>query len=151
MTFAQDGTLLTGAWSGLVQRWSVPALRPIGRPVLSGSGPIGMVSAEPHSSFFVTTNFDGTTRLWDLTSGQQVGSSFTPLESRWMGASISPDGRSLAILAADGTAWIFPLSEGTWANQACRVASRNLTRTEWSQFIGDRPYAKVCPQYPLSP
>jgi WD40 repeat protein len=108
LAFASDGSLLSGGWSGLVQRWSIPSLQPIGQPVLTGGGPVGSVVAVPNSSLFATTNFDGSTKLWDLNSCQEIGSSFTPLVARWLGAAISPDGGTLAILAMDGNAWVFP-------------------------------------------
>jgi class 3 adenylate cyclase/WD40 repeat protein len=147
---AADGSLLVGDYAGRVQRRRLPSLAAIGRPVLTGGGPLGTVSASPASPEYATTNFDGTTRLWDPTTGTQIGSSFTPLSANFVGASISADGRWLAALRQDGTAWTFPLSQQAWEQQACRAASRNLTPTEWRQFIGPtQPYAKVCPQYPL--
>ena len=147
---APDGSLLVGDYAGRVQRRRLPTLAAIGRPVLTGGGPLGTVSASPASPEYATTNFDGTTRLWDPRTGSQIGSSFTPLLAAYIGASISPDGRWLAILSQSGTAWTFPLSERVWGQQACRAASRNLTPTEWRQFVGPtQPYGKVCPQYPL--
>ena len=110
---------------------------------------IGSVVPVLNSSLFATSNFDGSTKLWDLNSGQEIGSSFTPLVARWMAAAVSPDGRTLAILAMDGNAWVFPSPSREWAQHACDVAGCNLTSTEWSQFVGDRPYAKVGPQYAL--
>jgi hypothetical protein len=74
----------------------------------------------------------------------------TNLGARWMAAPVSADGSTLVALAQDGSAWSFPLSRSEWAQQACRIAGRNLTPTEWSQFVGDRPFVKVCPQYPLT-
>ncbi|MDP9331257.1 MAG: AAA family ATPase [Actinomycetota bacterium] len=150
LAFGQDGSLLAGDYAGHVQRWSVPALKPLGQPILAGGGPLGSVSAVPNASLYVTADFDGTTKLWDLASGQQVGSSFTPLGARWMAAPVSADGSTLVAFAQDGSAWSFPLSRSEWAQQACRIAGRNLTPTEWSQFVGDRPFVKVCPQYPLA-
>ncbi|HXJ62677.1 MAG TPA: WD40 repeat domain-containing protein, partial [Actinomycetota bacterium] len=147
---AADGSLLVGDYAGRVQRRRLPSLAAIGRPVLTGGGPLGTVSASPATPEYATTNFDGTTRLWDPTTGTQIGSTFTPLSANFVGASTSADGRWLAILRQDGTAWTFPLSQRVWEQQACRAASRNLTPTEWRQFIGPtQPYAKVCPQYPL--
>jgi class 3 adenylate cyclase/WD40 repeat protein len=149
LALAQDGSLLVGDYSGQVERRNLRSLQPIGRPVLAGGGPLATVVASPGAHDYVTTDYDGTTRLFDLGSGHQIGSSFTPLQAQFNGVSISPDGRWMAILAGDGTASTFPLSESVWAAQACRAASRNLTLTEWRQFVGAAPYVKVCPQYPV--
>lgn len=34
---------------------------------------------------------------------------------------------------------------------ACRAAERNLTANKWRQYMGDRPYVKTCPGFPLHP
>jgi len=36
--------------------------------------------------------------------------------------------------------------------EACSCATRNLTRAEWNQYIGDAlPYQAVCPNLPIEP
>ncbi len=111
--------------------------------------PLATVSAAPGSAEDVTTNFDGTTRLWDLATGHQIGSSFTPLRSNWLVASVLRTGggsRSSSRTARRGR---------TRSRQACgkrrpAAASRNLTLTEWRQFVGAIPYQKVYPESPAA-
>jgi WD40 repeat protein len=143
-------SLLVGDYAGRVQHRSWPSLRLIGRPVLAGGGPLSAVASVPGAAEYFSADYDGTTRLWDLASNTQIGSSFTPLQAVFLGMSISADGHWLALLGDNGTAWTFPLSERLWEQLACRAASRNLTVTEWRQFVGpSQPYGKVCAQYPL--
>jgi WD40 repeat protein len=38
-----------------------------------------------------------------------------------------------------------------WVPIACSIANRNLTRGEWTRYLGDTPYTKTCPQFALEP
>jgi WD40 repeat protein len=42
--------------------------------------------------------------------------------------------------------WDF--SVDSWQTLACQMANRNLTHSEWKQFIGYIPYHKTCPNLP---
>jgi len=35
-----------------------------------------------------------------------------------------------------------------WLAIACRIASRNLTKAEWHEYLPSRPYESTCPQWP---
>jgi hypothetical protein len=34
---------------------------------------------------------------------------------------------------------------------ACERLTRNLTRAEWSQYLGEAPYEAICPKLPIEP
>jgi hypothetical protein len=38
----------------------------------------------------------------------------------------------------------------SWQDRACSIANRNLTQTEWNQFVKDEAYSKVCPNLALN-
>jgi WD40 repeat protein len=42
--------------------------------------------------------------------------------------------------------WDFSID--SWQTLACQMANRNLTHSEWKQFIGYIPYRKTCPSLP---
>ena len=43
---------------------------------------------------------------------------------------------------------IWDLDPQRWVEGACTLAGRNLTRTEWSTYIGDlASYRVTCPQF----
>jgi hypothetical protein len=64
---------------------------------------------------------------------------------------LSPDGTEIAVASDDPpgvTLWSF--ASETLIDAACRIAGRNLSRTEWDTYIGDlAPYHATCPQYPV--
>lgn len=35
-----------------------------------------------------------------------------------------------------------------WLSVACEIAGRNLTKSEWHQYLPSRPYENTCPQWP---
>jgi len=35
-----------------------------------------------------------------------------------------------------------------WQTIACQIAGRNLTQTEWHQYLPSRPYQITCPGWP---
>jgi hypothetical protein len=56
-------------------------------------------------------------------------------------------------IAGDVSTW--DLSGVSWRQRACALANRNLTREEWSQYIGDPnsptlTYHATCPALPPS-
>jgi hypothetical protein len=64
----------------------------------------------------------------------------------------SPDGASLALQSDDQhqtQITIWDTSVPSWLARACRVAGRNLTHEEWTQYVGpEQPYERTCPEWP---
>lgn len=38
----------------------------------------------------------------------------------------------------------YTMEPSRWLAAACTVAGRDLTRTEWSRYVPDRPYQRTC-------
>ena len=63
---------------------------------------------------------------------------------------VSPDGTRLYANGPMNTAIEWNLNTTTWESIACRAAGRNLTASEWADYIGgDTPYQATCDQWPL--
>ena len=76
--------------------------------------------------------------------------------------SLGPPGDDVVVLRFDRpghllsggprSAWMaWTVDPGAWARQACAIAARNLTPTEWRDALGDEPWAPTCPTPGASP
>jgi DNA-binding SARP family transcriptional activator/WD40 repeat protein len=146
VTFAPDGTLLTGSWAGTVQRWDAASGEEIGRATLVSAGPVGSISFGRDAELFATTGLaDGRAKLWTISPLQQLGSSFHhPPGAQAGNAAITADGRKLIVVYDDGSGSVWPLAVDSWKRHACAVAGRNLTHEEWARFITGRSYRATC-------
>ena len=122
VAFSPDGkTLATASGDGMVRLWDVQTRRPIGQP-LPGMGPADTVRFSPDGKTLATADADGTTQLWNVASRRQAGTLVAGgpgtgpnAYSGTVGvnqdsAAFSPDGKTLATVAADGTARLWDLA-----------------------------------------
>ena len=146
LAFSPDGTLATGAWSGIVQRWDVSTGKQLGHSVLAMPAPVVSISFNPSGDEFATGGGSGGfVKLWDTETLQQLGSALPGSPGKWANAQFTGDGSKLVTLYQDGRGAVWPATSRAWEEHACRVAGRSFTREEWSRFVTGRPYAKTCP------
>jgi WD40 repeat protein len=82
--------------------------------------------------------------LWDVASRRQIGSAL-PGNGPGLNIYYGGAGRSIVMLSANGSAMVWDVDPDSWKRRACAIANRNLTRDEWRDFVGDRPYRTTCP------
>jgi serine/threonine protein kinase/WD40 repeat protein len=131
----KDDVLLLNAHTG----------RSLGRPL---SGPLGLTpfGFDESASVLATAGSNGDVQLWDVASRQQIAAIPPPTSDDGFHLPLlSPDGRHLAIMATSGLDYVWDIDPADWKARACAVAGRNLTRSEWQQFLPDRLYQPVCP------
>ncbi len=147
LAFAPNGTLATGSWTGIVQLWNTANGEAIDHPVLVAAGPVASISFDPSSRRFATTGGgDGSAKLWFADTLQQEGSTFQgEAGAAWGNAAFSPNGSKLIVIYDDGQGFAWPVTPAAWAQHACAVAGRNLTREEWARFVAGHSYGPVCP------
>ena len=96
----------------------------------SPNGRILAISGKPHAS------------LWDVASATQVGR--LSGGSRKAMLDLSPDGRHLLMTNGNGQGAIWNIDPQSWAERACTLANRVLSREEWAKFLSGRPYEPAC-------
>jgi WD40 repeat protein len=60
----------------------------------------------------------------------------------------SRDGRTLSTGSEDNTARLWNMHVPSWQQRLCDLAGRNLTESEWDEFLPDRPLQKTCANQP---
>lgn len=113
-------------------------------------GNLGMAQelwSDRRSTVLVTRSGSGDVAVFDLASGERIGSTLEVADDESNGVALRSDGREL--LFGGGSrlgSVIWDLDPDHWKAAACRLAGRNLTRAEWASNIGDlAPYRRTCP------
>jgi WD40 repeat protein len=144
VAFAPDGTLATGAFRGIVQRWNAAGDR-LGDPLLAAAGQVGSIAFSRDGTLFATTGGnDGAVKLWSARDQQQLGVALPGSPDRWGNAVFAPNGRTIVAVYDDGRGTVWPTTIEAWEQRACAVAGRTLTRTEWTRYVPGRAYTHVC-------
>jgi WD40 repeat protein/class 3 adenylate cyclase len=150
-TYSPKGDILaTTGGSGLVRLWDTRTWKQLGQAFQISAGGGLSLSFDPTGHFLATAGTDGTVRIFDV-ANPALAVPFGPpvlpqtVPDEWGSAQFTPDGSSLVALDASGQASVWPMQWQEWAAHACAIAGRQLSRAEWSAFVGDRPFANVCP------
>jgi WD40 repeat protein len=120
------------------------------KPLLQAhDGFVESITFAPDGARFVTTGIDGAVKLWDKETLQPLGSVMPLGPNHRVRASFLADNRVLIVY---GTGEIFEWDPrpDTWEAYACRVAGRNLTKTEWAELLPDQEYRKTCREHPAA-
>jgi WD40 repeat protein len=102
------------------------------------------VNFSPDGQTLATTSEDGTTRLWDVSSGRATGTALPGFAKRYVAAAFVDGGTHLVTLDDSGRGDLWDIRPQSWARRACEVAGRTLTRTEWSALLPGRTYSPAC-------
>jgi dipeptidyl aminopeptidase/acylaminoacyl peptidase len=145
--FSPDGRLLAvSSHLGYTQLWDVASRRRAGRRLTGHGGDVLGADFSPDGRTLATWGADGTAILWDVGSRRALGTLPGPLGP--VVARFTPDGRHLFVLRDSGEAERWQVDPDAWSKYACRVAGRELTRAEWSEFVPDQDYRRVCGSQP---
>jgi WD40 repeat protein len=152
VAFSPDGKLLTSAgWDNTVRLWDVESGKPHGQPLTHTSW-VDKVAFSPDGKLLATASEDKTVRLWDVESGKPLGQPLTHTDMV-DDVEFSPDGKLLASTSAeDSKVLLWDIETKALVSDACRIANRNLSRDEWSSFVGaEFDYERTCPNLPAGP
>ena len=137
-------TLAFGSWQdGALTLRSASTGRRLLEPVKANVGFVLTVGFTPDGRTVVTGGTDGTVRLWDSATLKQIGSNL--LHDDNVPALAMVVGRDeLDVVSSVGKLYRWDLDPRRWAEQACLVANRTLTRSEWRTFLPELPYDPAC-------
>ncbi len=143
--FSSDGTLLASSTRDhSVTLWNVRSGKPL-PPLLYGhTQAVTSVSFSGDGKVLASGSADDTIRLWDVQTHELIG----VLDAQQKAVNhivFAPQKATLASVGDDDSIILWDVDFDGWANQACRIANRNLTLKEWNTYIGSRPYKKTCP------
>jgi WD40 repeat protein len=136
-----NGTLLIDPRTGRSQ----------GEPLTGHSSIVTDVAFSSSGNTLATSSLDGTVILYDVSSRQAIGDPLTAGYGAVGLVSYAPDGHTLAAGYGEGQIVLWDINPDAWQRRACNLAGRNLTRDEWHQYLGTRPYQRTCSQWPAGP
>ena len=151
VAFSPDGKyVLTGSLDRTAKLWNVVtgvALRTFSRH----TDWVTSVAFSPDGKYVLTGSADKTAKLWDAATGADLRTFDAHTSVVW-GVTFSPDGTYLLTGSADNTAKLWNIHYENVIHWACTHLTRNLTRDEWRQYIGNAlQYQAVCPNLPIEP
>ncbi|MBK9712551.1 MAG: hypothetical protein IPO81_14735 [Kouleothrix sp.] len=150
LAFSDDDRTLIGVnRDGAIDAWDIAT-----------GARVGGVSAFPSSEDQAAERLspDGKTKvipdeqitLVDVDTGQTLGI----FNARASSALINHDGKHMVSYGSPAHAYLphppilWDLDAASWQAQACGIANRNLTQTEWKQFVPGEPYRATCTDLP---
>ena len=148
IAFTPDGrTLLAGFGDGAIVRLNFETKKPRGAPLLTNSGYIGGVATSPDGKLFVAGTERGDLVVGDVRTGALIGRPIPLTLDRIVGVTFV-DARHVIAASSDATAPVLDLNPNHWSARACQLAGRNLTASEWREYLGNRSYKRACPPVP---
>jgi WD40 repeat protein len=144
LAFSPNGKRLAIGFYDLVKFVKVATRQEVG-PVLAQGGPVQSVSFSPDGKFLATAGSNGRTRLWDATTGLQIGPALSAGGASVYAVAFSPDGATLATASFDGMAQLWGVGfPADLPRVMCAIAgNQSLSYQQW-HALTPAPYRREC-------
>jgi WD40 repeat protein len=136
--FSPDGRIAAvGDIDGSLSLYDAGLRRRLGRPIPLSSSLPGSMAFSRDGRFILVQDTDAATHLIDVREQARVGdpipgSGSTPVQYGFNG--FAPDGSTMVMPTPRGsTIWTFDPAQ--WRRDACTLAGRDLTRSEWNHYF----------------
>ncbi len=118
--------------------------RPLRPPVAVHDDTVTSLAYSPDGGRILTSGWDRSAALWDAETGRLIArAAFHPLIAV---SQFAADGRSVLVADAyQGSLHHWKTHPDHAIRFACQAAGRDLTKAEWAEQFGDRPYQETCP------
>lgn len=145
LSFSPDGRYLAaGGLRGLLHVLDTTTWQPLAGP--ARVHPEVLFQVEWLSGRTIATSgIDETVTLYDVPRGLVRARLPASSEAGQGYTHIAPGPvEEVIALSGERDGRTYPLDPAVWLAEACAVAGRDLTETEWSRYLPDRPYEQTC-------
>jgi WD40 repeat protein len=147
LSFSPDDVLLaTSSLDHSVTIWNFKSGHSV-PPVLYGHlGSVSSLAFSRDGKTLASASNESEIRLWDVETHEPIGILLSLKEDKTIKSVVfSPKTGILASNSEDDSIIFWDVDYEAWSARACAIANRNLTKREWSSYIGRVPYEKICP------
>ena len=118
--------------------------------LLGHVGPVNSLAFSADGAKIVSGSSDKSIKVWDLTNSDLDPVNLRDHQSWVWAVALSPDSDTVISGSADKTLRVWNVSTRNLADRVCDSVTRNLSRAEWDEFIGeDLEYVRTCPNLPM--
>jgi WD40 repeat protein len=145
LAFSPDGKVLVSAsGDSTIRFWNVADGTPADDPLSSGSEQVWSVLQAPHGpDGVIALSGDGSIAWWNSAKDELLHPLLhTHLETEEMKG--SADGSRLYLASTGPEALAVTPILAEWAQTACKIANRGLTKEEWALYMDGAPYDPAC-------
>jgi hypothetical protein len=133
----------------MARLWRVASREPLGQSLTGHTGGVVDVAYSPDGKLLASASVDETVRLWEVATGMPHGQPLSGHTNDVYGVAFSPEGELLASASWDATVRLWDLEEESLIAEACTTANRDLTKDEWSKFVGKEfDHVRTCSNLP---
>ncbi|MBL8470398.1 MAG: PD40 domain-containing protein [Rhodocyclaceae bacterium] len=146
LAFSANSALLAAAsrHSGTVL-WQVSNWVRAGEPLNAKQGAVFGLAFDQLGQRLASAGEDGTLVLWNVAERHRYREPVLKSAHAVLSVQFSPDGRRLAAASWGDGLMLWNADVTEWEKAACRIANRDLSRTEWTEFAGaGEPYRRIC-------